>query len=229
MRRANTTLITIALTAFYACYASVVFADNINDIIRREMLRREKIVKEVIKQNDGFEKYKNNSKQKIQDYQELIGSIKEQQIKNAQAKGFIKPVPQAIVFVSFSMPVLSLKQIIQDASRYQIPVVICGLHENSFRKTIEKIFDLVKEDNNGGVLINPMWFKKYNIKAVPALVVNGGERDGVYGADERESIFKKSKFDVIYGNIPLKKALTIIAEQGSMANVAKNILHRGGT
>ena len=229
MRRANTTLITIALTAFYACYVSVVFADNTNDIIRREMLRREKIVKEVTKQNDNFEKYKNKSEQKIQGYRELISSIKEQHVKNAQAKGHIKPAPQVVVFVSFSMPALSLKQIIQDASRYQIPVVVRGLYENSFRKTIEKIFDLVKENNKGGILINPNWFKGYDIKAVPAVVVtdrvNGNKESKV---DKRTYNKEINKSDVVYGNIPLKRALTIIAEQGSMADVAKNVLSRGG-
>ena len=229
MRRANTTLITIALTAFYACYASVVFADNTNDIIRREMLRREKIVKEVIKQNDGFEKYKNKSKQKIQDYQELIGSIKEQHTKNAQAKSHIKPALQAVVFVSFSMPTLSLKQIIQDAAYYQIPVVVRGLHENSFRKTIGKIFDLVKETNKGGVLINPNWFKEYDIKVVPAVVVTDGVNSNKETkANQKTDNREVNKFDVVYGNIHLKRALTIIADKGSFAHIAKTVLNRGG-
>ena len=229
MRRANTTLIIVSLTAFYACYVSVVFADNTNDIIRREMLRREKIVKEVTKQNYNFKKYKNKSKQKIQDYQELISSIKEQHIKNAQAKGLIKPMPQAIVFVSFSMPTLSLKQIIQDAAHYQIPVVVRGLHENSFRKTIGRIFDLVKETNKGGVLINPNWFKEYDIKVAPAVVVadsiNSNKESKI---DKRTCNKEVNKFDVVYGNIPLKRALTIIADKGSFAHIAKTILNRGG-
>lgn len=229
MRRANTTLIIVSLTAFYVCYASVVFADNTNDIIRREMLRREKILREVTKQNDNFEKYKNKSKQKIQGYQELISSIKGQYMKKAQAKGHIKPVPQAVVFVSFNMPVLSLKQIIQDAAHYQIPVVIRGLHENSFRKTIGKIFDLVKETNKGGVLINPNWFKEYDIKVVPAVVVTDGVNSNKETkANQKTDNREVNKFDVVYGNIPLKRALTIIAEQGNVAHIAKTILNRGG-
>lgn len=222
MKYINTTLITVILVALYA---SSSFAGNTNDIIRQEMLRREKIVKEITKERDGFKECKKEAQQKVQNYHGAIRVIKDRYIKNAQAKGLIKHPPQAVVFVSFSMPTLSLKQIIQDAARYQIPVVIRGLYENSFRKTIEKIFELVKEDNKGGILINPMWFKKYDIKAVPAVVVSSGEGSD---ANEREISFKKNGFDVVYGNIPLKRALTIIAEQGSMADIAKNVLSRGG-
>lgn len=113
------------------------------------------------------------------------------------------------------MPDLSLKQIIYDASRYHIPVVIRGLYKNSFRKTIEKIFELIKENNKGGIAINPRWFKEYDIKAVPAVVVS----DGIEIKD------KVKKSDTVYGNIPLRKALSIIAERGEVSNIARDILN----
>ena len=224
------------LTVLCACTA---FAGNTNDIINRERLRSEKTTKEIVKVNAGFAKYKEISKQRAQEYQELVQTIKERHIENARAKGIIRKAPQAVVFVSFSMPTLSLKQIIQDAAHYQIPVVVRGLRENSFRKTIEKIFDLVKEDNKGGILINPVWFRKYDIKTVPAVVVSCGEADASCEENKKNGKNEKSvksdggdgfkKTDVVYGNIPLKRALTIIAERGDAPKVAKDILNRGGT
>jgi conjugal transfer pilus assembly protein TrbC len=228
-------IIAMLLSILTALCMRAAFAGNTNDIINRERLRSEKIVKEVTKENGGFEKHKEISRRRIQEYQELVQSIKERHIKNARAKGIIKKAPQAVVFVSFSMPTLSLKQIIQDAAYYQIPVVVRGLYENSFRKTIERIFDLVKEDNKGGILINPVWFRKYDIKTVPAVVVSGGEVDASreeYKKNEKsgknagDGEFKKT--DVVYGNIPLKRALTIIAERGEASKVAKDVLNRGG-
>jgi len=159
-------------------------------------------------------------KQNILDAQVAVQNIKDEYLKKAQANGFIKKAPETIIFVSFSMPTPSLKQIIQDAARYQIPVVIRGLYKNSFKETIEKIFDLVKEDNKGGVLINPLWFKQYDIKTVPALVISGG---GVNTNKDHQ------EFDVVYGNIPIKKLLKIIVERGSEAKAAQNILNRGNS
>lgn len=215
MSRIYTALIIILATECVACAA---VAGNTNDIINRERLRQEKTTKEIVKENHGFAKYTEMAKQKTEKYQEVVRSIKEQHLKKAQNQGNIKPAPQAIIFVSFSMPLLSLKQIIQDAAYYRIPVVIRGLHENSFKKTITKVFDLVKENNKGGVSINPVWFRKHEIKTVPAVVINQESEASDDGA---------RNFDVVYGNIPLKRALTIIAERGDSAKVAQDILVGG--
>lgn len=204
MVRIFTTLIAILVTV----YANNIFAGDTNDIINREKLHHDKIVKEVLKNNEGFVNYKKISIQKMQNYQDTMEAIKSKHVNKFKAKGDIK---EAIIFVSFSMPDLSLKQIIYDASRYQVPVVIRGLYKNSFRKTIEKLFELIKENNKGGIAINPRWFKKHDIKAVPAVVVS--QEHG-------------TKSDVVYGNIPLKKALSIIAERGEVSNIARNILDR---
>ena len=221
---------------------SASFAGKINDIINRERLRHDRIIKEMTKketkskeikkatekktkkeaESNVFERYKNLSKHQIQNYQEAIKKIKGNHIKNMQSNGFanfVKSPPQAVIFVSFSMSDLSLKQIIQDASRHQVPVVIRGLYKDSFRKTVEKVFDLVKENNKGGILINPLWFRKYDIKAVPAVVVNN--------SNGNIDLNTANSFDVIYGNIPLKKILKLIVDRGAASKVAKNILTRG--
>ena len=129
-----------------------------------------------------------------------------------QGRG-IQPIGIGAIFISFSMPEPSIKQIIEDAHRYNISVVARGLYKNSLRETADKIMKLTKEKNQGGILINPLWFKKYDIKAVPAvLLAKGSETNNIY--------------DVVYGNVPLKRALTIIAEKGECAFEANNILAR---
>ncbi len=76
-----------------------------------------------------------------------------------------------------------------------------------------KLFEIVKTNNQGGILIDPICFKKFDIKSVPALVID-----------------KNDKFDVIYGNISLKQALGIIAEKSEsreISEIAKEILKEG--
>ncbi|EOW4437549.1 type-F conjugative transfer system pilin assembly protein TrbC [Shigella sonnei] len=85
-----------------------------------------------------------------------------------------KPVDEALVFVSFSMPPDDLKQRVQDAAALNIPVVIRGMVNGDMRATANAVAGLVKETNTGGVQIDPTTFRKYNITAVPALIVTCG-------------------------------------------------------
>ena len=188
-----------------------VFAGEMNKLAHEECLRGETIAKDN-KNNPEFVAYKKAAKQSIHDYEHFMKSLKEQHIqniRNTKLGNSIKPAPKAIVFVSFGMPDLSLKQVIYDAARYQIPVVIRGLIDNSFKKTAARVFALVKEKNKGGISINPNWFKQYSINIVPACVVKEGD-----------------KFDVIYGNIRIKNMLEIIAANGTTKDVVQSILDK---
>ncbi len=198
-------LLTIAILTLLVSFNAL--ADNTNDFINQARLHRDKITKEILKSNNAFLNFRKISAKKTTGYQIAIEDIKKNKLKIWRK---IKKTEKAIVFVSFSMPELSLKQIIHDAARYQVPVVIRGLYQNSFRKTVEKMFEFVKENKKGGIAINPRWFKEYEIKAVPAVVVT------------REH----GPTDVVYGNIPLKKALLLVADRGKLSNVAQSILDR---
>lgn len=232
-------LIPLTTMVMLLVYASS-FAGNTNDFINQARVQRDEIIKKASKNNTDFFKFKKISAkkaEKMDDYQTIIEEVKNKHLSKLETKGEIEKtegmeetertgetekIEKAIVFVSFSMPDLSLKQIIRDANYYQVPVVIRGLYKNSFRKTIEKIFELIKESNKGGIAINPKWFKEYGVKAVPAVVVidqKHGVRDGA-----KENI-KKS--DIVYGNIPLRRALSIIAERGEATKVAAGVLNRG--
>jgi len=133
--------------------------------------------------------------------------------------------PQALVFVSLGMPKKILKQILREAHAFHIPVVVRGLLDHSFRKTVAAIFNLNKKSGSekvGGVLINPVWFRQFRIRVVPAVVVVRA-----LPACVAKTECPVPDFDVVRGNVSLRRALEIIARQGEAApEVAQQILER---
>lgn len=101
------------------------------------------------------------------------------------------------VFISFSMPEKLLIETLQESAHLQIPAILNGLVENSFEKTIERVVVLTNVVPNLQLQIDPTQFERFNIKQVPALVVENNHC-----------------FDVIYGNLPLHEGLLRIYEKG---------------
>lgn len=141
----------------------------------------------------------------------------EQSFLDAQAQQFRqsmqpgeRPVDAALVFVSFSMPPDELKQRVQDAAALNIPVVIRGMVNGDMRATANAVARLVKESNTGGVQIDPTTFRKYNISAVPVLIVACGNQG--------------DKVDRLQGDLTLHQALKRVAEEGDCAQTAKSLL-----
>ena len=92
----------------------------------------------------------------------------------------------AMLFVTLGMPKLVLRQYLVQSKVYGIPVVIRGLLDNSYPQTTQRIYDILHPNNKqpikAGVEIDPTWFKQFDIKAVPALVIHdGGQFCSVYG------------------------------------------------
>lgn len=193
-------------------FAEKVRTESLQQIIKQGIKDSEVAVKNVLIKS----KIINETEQKHKQFYTKANLVSIQNLNSlkTQIHQNIKSVDKCAVFVSFSMPEPSLRQIVADASYYNVPVVIRGLCNNSFRETANKILALTKENNKGGVLINPIWFRKYHIKAVPAFLVTKNE--------------ESSSYDLVYGNIPLKRALTIIAEKGEHAKEAAKILERKG-
>lgn len=121
-----------------------------------------------------------------------------------------RPVDAALVFVSFSMPSDELKQRVQDAAALNIPVVIRGMVNGDMRATANAVAGLVKDTNTGGVQIDPTTFRKYNITAVPALIVTC-EHQGV-------------KVDRLQGDVRLYQALKRVADEGDCAETARKLM-----
>jgi conjugal transfer pilus assembly protein TrbC len=135
--------------------------------------------------------------------QQWVAQLARQQAAATQSK----PTPQALYFVSFSIPEEGLKQLILEADTFGIPATLRGMVNNDMRETANAVLRLVNEDKRGGVQIDPKSFQTYGINAVPALVVTCNGR-----------------YDRIAGNLALREALTKVAESGDCADTAKTIL-----
>lgn len=109
------------------------------------------------------------------------------------------------VFVSLSMPKTSLEQLMRDAKKAGVTLVLRGLKNNSFRETLSELQPLV-ENSQGGLMINPQLFDQYQIKKVPTFV---------YQFDDVA--------DSISGDVSLTYAVNRIASRGE---ADKALIHK---
>ena len=117
----------------------------------------------------------------------------------------------------------------------------------SVNDTANRIFNLLKsqqtaQDNKknintlqktmGGVSINPLLFRSFNIDVVPALVVTSNDACVAVNHQQNSNEHcSQSDFDVVFGNIPIQKQLKIIAEKSdnkTRVNLAVNRLKQYG-
>lgn len=83
--------------------------------------------------------------------------------------------PRLIVFVSFSMPMESLKRMAGQASRAGAAMVMRGLVDDASGKPSFQVTGVASGklglDEGEGFSVNPMTFRKYGISQVPAFVL----------------------------------------------------------
>jgi type-F conjugative transfer system pilin assembly protein TrbC len=116
---------------------------------------------------------------------------------------------ELFIFVSFSMSDTSLRAWALQAQRVGGTLVLRGLVENSLKKTVERIQAVFKE-HIPIVNIDPVAFKTFGIKVVPAVVI----------ADKAHT----PHFDVVYGEVGLAYALRQILDRGEQTTLAKTYL-----
>jgi len=81
------------------------------------------------------------------------------------------------VFVSFSMPDVTLRRLMQQAKRIGAPLVLRGMVENDMNKTRIKVGKLLDADKNGntniegGLSIDPTLYERFGISVVPSFVL----------------------------------------------------------
>lgn len=112
-----------------------------------------------------------------------------------------------LVFVSFSMPKASLCQWLQDAARVGAPVMIRGLMQQSFGKTLNALNQL-DCPHPQGVVMNPNAFETYHIDSVPAVVLREGD----------------GSFAQVRGDGTLVSALIQLSESRDVSDKAKALL-----
>lgn len=163
----------------------------------------------------------------VADNQALIEQLFSKARATLPKQNSVKEAAGAILFVSFSMPDSLLFAMADEAARFHIPLVINGLVEGDFKKTIATFSRLNAEANKQklnfqGVSIDPVWFQQFQINSVPALVVSKAT-SCVAG-----TVCSNQSFDVVYGNARIKKSLELIASRGKAApELAKQILEQG--
>jgi conjugal transfer pilus assembly protein TrbC len=162
------------------------------------------------------------------EHKTLIDTLMQSAVSGVPAKQRPQGAEGAVLFVSFSMPDSLLLALADEAARFNIPVVINGLVDKDFKKTIETFkrlnTDAQKDHLNfKGISIDPVWFTQFHIKSVPALIVTERPKTCASGSD-----CENQPFDVVYGNASIKNALELIAERGDVgAALAQTILENG--
>lgn len=118
------------------------------------------------------------------------------------------------VFASFSMPPQSLRQLLIDAARFEVPVVFNGFVENSVFATEQRLRAAVDDDTpTNGFLIDPTLFTRFNVRAVPTLVSTTVNLDVCDSVDCSDDV--TPAHDRVSGNVPLAYLLQTIARGGA--------------
>jgi len=148
---------------------------------------------------------------------------------------------QAVLFLSLGMPDNVLKAYFIQGKQYHIPLVIRGLYTakqdrashqtmGSFRDTAMRVKAIVKRSKLGGVSIDPLLFRAFDIRVVPALVIYDERLHCIKHVSQVPYSSCPSKtFDVIYGNLPIKTLLKTISDRSTRvahAEFAHGLLSR---
>lgn len=135
----------------------------------------------------------------------------------------------AVLLVSLGMPDNTLIAYLTQAKRAAIPVVIRGLYTSKphrlndpaigrFSDTARRVNTLVHHRHTGGVSINPLLFRAFTIKTVPALVIYNDALPCIEKTTHAPFVAcQDTQFDVVFGNVPIETLLTIVARRSPSA------------
>lgn len=120
---------------------------------------------------------------------------------------------RVFLFASFSIPDPSLRAMMNEANALGVPVLFNGFVNNSVHETRERLLDVFGSDENIiGFSIDPTMFVRFDIKAVPAVVMTAEPVAPCYTAGCAGD--GAPPHDIVRGNIPLIAALDISARGG---------------
>lgn len=126
-----------------------------------------------------------------------------------------KSQPRLYVFVSYSMPNVSILNLYRDANAIGAPLLIRGLVNNNFKATARKLINIIgtkdRSAKKTSILVNPILFKKFGIKRVPAFVFVKGDISSLTCKTRKACNEVAPEYDVVYGDITLKKAVETLA------------------
>lgn len=196
----------------------VVFA-NTNDVLSAARLKKEVAQKKI--ERAELKAFEKTSQTHTKPYQ---GFVEKMRLTHDLSETHEDSVYDAMLLVSFSMPNTLLFSLADEASTYGIPLIIKGLKEDDFKKTIDTFYKLNKcasKENLKfeGVSIDPFYFQEHHIEKVPALVLIKRPSQCL-----PHTPCPLQKADVIYGNSKIKDALLTIKSKGELKDFAQLIL-----
>lgn len=126
-----------------------------------------------------------------------------------------KPLPQAFVLVSFSMPKASLERLARDAKDASVPLVFRGVPQT--KQPSEPKLPLLNPqslaafqpliDSGADVQLNPELFSEFNIRQVPALIIKEESSAAPDGC------IQSAKTVIVPGDVTLGYALDRLIER----------------
>lgn len=112
--------------------------------------------------------------------------------------------PGLMVFVSFSMPELTLARLVDQAQRSQAVLVIRGFVNGSLKETVARVKDLIGS-RKVGFQIDPQAFDRFAVTATPTFVL---VRNGAVPSDcGGNTCFASDAFVSVVGDVSLVYAL----------------------
>ena len=130
------------------------------------------------------------------------------------------------IFISLSLHKNTILELLSQAKRVGGVLVLRGLKEGSWKKTIEFMLPIL-EEHEEGIILDPTLFKRFDIGKVPAIVLAKDLRlDSDYlgnnngGSDFNNERAKPDSFDKISGNISIDYALRLFRKKGDLSAAA---------
>lgn len=118
------------------------------------------------------------------------------------------PASDLMIFASFTMPEVSLKRLVRQASLSGGTVVFRGFKNNSIRETAMAVRALREQEGN--VQINPQAFSKYQVNSVPAFVLT--QATTAEALDEKGCALPDTYVSVA-GDVSLDYALDVMSQR----------------
>jgi conjugal transfer pilus assembly protein TrbC len=148
----------------------------------------------------------------------------EQSRRGAQTARAQPSGPTLYVFVSLTMPPASMASILDQAARSAAVIKVRGLQDRSIKKTAETIRTLIGE-RNIAMEIDPDAFKRYGVKAVPAVVLASPVNSSSTCTDA--ACIPDNSFAIITGDVTIDHALDLINRQyPPLASAARTYIKR---
>jgi type-F conjugative transfer system pilin assembly protein TrbC len=122
----------------------------------------------------------------------------------SQARKEGKYPSPVFVFVSSSLPDVTMKALVSQSQAAGVPLVFRGLIKNDIKQTAKYIHAIVGSDqSNAGILIDPTLFERFSIDKVPAFTV----AEGLNECGAQTTYCPVDRYATVFGDVTLDYAL----------------------